>query len=174
MGDIVLYRAMNNKEIEDLEKILEQAFISYGLYGFTSIAFGDALTKLYEKELALGYKLPTPAKKAFLYTATKNLILSEKRRQKKLKHIEDKTNDLENDLSLINANFELDENNKLSVEEMLNLLPEKPRQIMVMKYLEGYTEKQIAAKLEITISQVEEILRASKRALKRKLRDKRK
>jgi RNA polymerase sigma factor (sigma-70 family) len=51
------------------------------------------------------------------------------------------------------------------------MLSEKRREVMIMKYYEGQTEKQIAENLKISVYTVEERLEEAKKELRRKLRN---
>ncbi len=155
-------------EFEYIADLLNQRFPDRGSDGYAKIALGEAITGLHEKELKLGSALSAAARKSFIYKTSKNKILNEIRRKKKLASIDAESSDLEI-IELLETSFELAENQKLDVAKALDLLSEKRREVMVMKYLEGYTEKQIAEKLRISVYTVEERLKEAKKELRRKL-----
>ena len=157
----------SNKEFGDIEKILERKFASSGLDGYVSIAFGEAVTKLYEREINLGAELPSSARKAFLFTTGKNKILNELRRLGKLLPIDDESKGIDNFPELTVNSFERNEITKLYVEELLQKLSPKSREVLVMHYEEELTVKQIAEKLELSVDGVKKRLKEAMKELRK-------
>jgi RNA polymerase sigma factor (sigma-70 family) len=155
--------------VEEIRKFLERKFDSYDLDGYVKIACGEALTKLWEREKSLGYELSDTKRKSFLFVAARNILRNERKRQDHLKHLGDVANHFKNEASLVEMKFEEDEINKLAASQALALLSNKRREVLAMKYLEGYTEKEIAKKLVIAVSSVEDRLKGAKKELKKKL-----
>ncbi len=154
-----------------MKKILERKFTSSGLDGYISIAFGEAVTKLYEREEKLGAELPTTARKAFLYTTGKNKILNELRRIGKLLPIDDDSKPIENYPELSDNSFEKNEIAKLFVEELLEQLTLKSKEVLIMHYEEGLTVKQMAVKLELSEDGVKKRLKEAMKELRKYRRD---
>src|SRR5689334_2637317 len=67
---------------------LNQRYASSLPAGSIEIAFGESISKLYEKETALQHTFSKMEKKYFLYTVTKNALLNEIRRLRRMQSIQ--------------------------------------------------------------------------------------
>ncbi len=162
--------SLNNKEFEDFGKTLERHFASFGLNDYPRIAYEEALTKLWEKEKFLGNELPASARKALLYTTTKNLIFDELRRQKKLRRIDVELQAFER--ILFEENFEKHALDTFAVQEAIEKLPQKQKEAVTLHRLAGYSVEETAERMEISVNTVKTHLKKALKKLYNILHDK--
>ncbi len=108
---------------------------------------------------------------SYIFTITRNLLLNELRSRLNNK----KTRDEIRSLSLAQEYSSLDEieynDVKGKVDQLINTLPERQKEIFVLSRTEGLSHKEIAEKLGISTKTVEYHITQSSRFLKEKLKN---
>lgn len=92
----------------------------------------------------------------FLYTISRNLVIDHLRRNTRMVY----TEDLQQYTEGLPAQDSTDtyiaaKENKQRMQQLLNLLPERRRQVFTLVKLEGLSYKEVASLLEISVSTVE-------------------
>jgi RNA polymerase sigma factor (sigma-70 family) len=153
-----------NTEFADLRKILERQSSGYKLEGFIPIAFGEAVTKLYEEEAKAGKEFTTKERRKKIYWSSRHKILDELRRQGKIEHYDTNVAAFESIYS--DDDFEKREEDKLLTEEMLAKLRQKQREAMEL-FIKGYSVEEIAVELRVSPNTIKKRLKEAKKELRR-------
>lgn len=144
------YRYLKNKE--ESEEITQEVFV-----------------RLWNRRYALK---PELSFNSYLFMITKNAVIDLLRKRQKETSIDENYNNFNNDQETQpDDKLEYKELNKV-VESSIEELPFKRKQIFLMSREKGFTYKQIAAKLNISIKTVESHMRLSLRQLKESIGDK--
>lgn len=134
----------------------------------------DVFLKVYEKYDSFKGK---SSLKTWIYriTINKNLdFIKAKKRAKRFGFLAVINGDSKNQESpLVNFNHpgvELEDKEALSVLfQKINSLPERQKTALILKYIEGFSQKEIANTMELKEKAVESLLSRAKRSLKNKL-----
>ena len=155
---------IRRRALEEIERILKHRYNAPNLQGFARIAVGEAYTKLLEKEQELGAELPPQERLTYLKRVAKNKILNEIQRHRNDDQIEDKNkNKKKRNQPII---FGDDEKNQMDLEdndELLDKLSSAHSEVLKMHYRQGFSVKQIAEEIGISVDGVKKRLKYAKK-----------
>ena len=114
----------------------------------------EILQETYSRVIQVKGKKEIKHERAFLYKVAKNLLVDEERKKSKLSFIEfeeEKHNVVDDDPE----DIILDENSKKRVLTLMEQLPKKRRQALVLYLFEDLSRKEISIKMKISPNAVE-------------------
>jgi len=135
----------------------------------------DVFAELWERKDVLNLPVNLIA---YLFTSTKNKCLNYLRHQIVCKEASDLIQEEHrfamqaslNSLKLFDQHVFSEEDTMMILEQALNTLPEKCRQIFIMSKVEGKKQKEIAAELNISVNTVEAQMGTAYKKLRKELK----
>ena len=162
---------MNNSiEFEKLYKRFQPSLVSYAYYitknNEESVELvNDVFLSVWDKRNRLKFD---ESLKTYLYTAVKNRSINYIKKQKLIKSYDDQLemfSEFEADQSL------LEKEHYVIVQQIMNDLPAKCKQVFAMSRIDQLSNKEIASLLDISIKTVEAQITKALKIFKKKLSD---
>ncbi len=142
------------KYIEPHERILRGWLITdYG----AEHDIDDVIQETYTKILRTHKKRPILSPKAYLFSSARHVMISRLRKEKPHKkvYLEDiEAMGILNNDSVVSHQIMRSEDLEL-LKDAIMTLPKRCRQIITLRKIHGYSQKEVAARLEITVNTVE-------------------
>ena len=129
----------------------------------------DIIQETYIKTLEKSKNLEIENTRAFLYRVAKNIVIDKIRKNKKTKHIDyaesvfvSPTNEQPDEIVIANDDYE-------NLIKLVDTLPLRCKEAFVLHNIEGYSRKEIASMMGITVSAVEKLIIRATKKLQEKL-----
>lgn len=131
----------------------------------------DIVQETFEKAISFQNQSVIENKRAFLYRLAKNIIIDEARKNKNIKVIsyEDNTYTSESEET---QRVVLEQEKQRILMEELKKLPIKRKEAFYLHVFEGYSRKEVALKMRISVSAVEKHISRASIELKEKIKRK--
>ena len=129
----------------------------------------DIIQETYIKTLEKSKNLEIENTRAFLYRVAKNIVIDKIRKNKKITNIDyaesvfvSPINEQPDEIVIANDDYE-------NLIKLVDALPLRCKEAFVLHNIEGYSRKEIAIMMEITVSAVEKLIIRATKKLQEKL-----
>jgi len=123
----------------------------------------DIIQEAYVKTLEKSQKTTIKNERAFLYKVAKNIVIDETRKQKKISSVDYEYDNFTSPQTEQPEEIAIKDNYYKNLMKIVDTLPKRTKEAFILHVIDGYTRKEIAVMMSITVSAVDKhIVRASK------------
>ena len=130
----------------------------------------DIIQEAYVKTLEKSKKITIENERAFLYKVTKNIVIDEVRKNEKLSTIDYEYDNFISPVVEQPEEIAVKDNYYKSLMKEVDSLPLRTKEAFIFNVVDGYTRKETAFMMDITISAVDKHIRRASTLLQEKIK----